>query len=199
MAATLARRQGKFVPIRVLNPSGRKRFIGMGDVMATYQAVDVLEATGRQKTRSAREESVDQPLTKELEDLYHRSREGLAPRDQGHLRDLLEEYQDIFSTEGKQLGKTSLVQHTISTGSHRPIKQPPWRAPLGQEEIVQEELDKMLRLGVIEPSSSAWASPVVLVKKKDGSVRFCIDYRSSMISQKKMRTHYHGWTIIWTH
>ena len=59
VAATLARRQGKFVPIRVLNPSGRKRFTGMGDVMATYQAVDVLEATGRQKTRSAREESVD--------------------------------------------------------------------------------------------------------------------------------------------
>ena len=75
------------------------------------------------------------------------------------------------------MGKTSIVKHKIYTGEHAPIKQRPRREPLGMRDIIKEELQKMEEQGVIEPSNSPWASPVVLVKKKDGTVRFCIDYR----------------------
>ena len=71
---------------------------------------------------------------------------------------------------------TTHVQHTIDTGDNHPIKQPPRRLPVAQREIADKEVDKMLLKGFIEPSDSQWASPIVLVAKKDGSTRFCIDY-----------------------
>ena len=177
VAATLARRRGRVVPVRVLNPSSRKRTVVIGDAIASYQAVEVLEHQESMKGRAVRTKEGPVPLTPELEDLYRRGTEELSDTDKGELRSLLGEYSDIFSSEGKPLGRTDLVKHSIHTGDHRAIRQPPRRAPLGQESVVQGELDKMLKQGVIEPSSSAWASPVVLVKKKDGSVRFCVDYR----------------------
>ena len=90
---------------------------------------------------------------------------------------LLVEFQDVFTAPDGQLGQTKLVQHKINTGDHAPIKIPPRRAPMAMRVIYDEEVKKMLDQGVIEPSTSAWASPVVLVKKKDGTYRFCVDYR----------------------
>ena len=69
------------------------------------------------------------------------------------------------------------MKHRIDTGVSRPVKQPLRRMRDHQQEVVEAEIDKMKREGVIRPSRSPWSSPVVLVKKKDGTVRFCIDYR----------------------
>eukprot|EP00731_Ephydatia_muelleri_P038872 Em0957g1a len=76
-----------------------------------------------------------------------------------------------------RLGRTTKLKHIIDTGTAPPIRQYPRRVPPADREVVKELLDQMKRNDVIQPSSSAWASPIVLAKKKDGGVRFCVDFR----------------------
>jgi len=78
-----------------------------------------------------------------------------------------------------------LVEHDIDTGDSRPIKQSPRRPPISAREAEDEIFDEMLAAGVIEPPDSPWASPLCLVKHKDGTFRFCIDYcRVNAVSKK---------------
>jgi hypothetical protein len=74
-------------------------------------------------------------------------------------------------------GDTSLVEHEIRLNTDKPVCLRPYPLPFGKEGVIEEEVNKMMNMGVIEPSTSPYSSPVVLVKKKDGSVRFCIDFR----------------------
>ena len=114
---------------------------------------------------------------KNLKDLYSRSTEGLNAGQQRQLLKLLLEFQDIVSKGPQDLGKTGLAKHEINTGDAVPVRQHPRRLPLAQREEAFKAVEDMQKQGIIEPSVSPWASPVVLVKKKDGSTRFCVDYR----------------------
>lgn len=77
---------------------------------------------------------------------------------------------------GESLGCTNKAEHVISTTSP-PIKQRYYRVnPVIQKEI-DKELEEMIKLGIVEPSNSPWSSPILLVRKKDGTNRFCVDYR----------------------
>ncbi|KZR96602.1 Uncharacterized protein APZ42_008970, partial [Daphnia magna] len=78
---------------------------------------------------------------------------------------------------GDCLGQCTVLEHAIPTGGAAPIKQLPRRRAWRERELIKDEVDKMLKQGVIEPAQSPWSSPIVLVKKKDGKWRFCIDYR----------------------
>ena len=98
----------------------------------------------------------------------------ITPRQQQQLEKLLEEYQDLFDGN---LGRCGIVKHEIDTGQERPIKQPAYQRPIAEKKRIQEEVEKMMNQNVIRESSSPWTSPVVLVKKKDGDTRFCVDYR----------------------
>ena len=70
-----------------------------------------------------------------------------------------------------------MVKHRIDTRNHNPIKQPPICVPMHRRNIVKGEIDKMLDRGVIEHCDGPWSSPIVLVAKKGGDLRFCIDFR----------------------
>ena len=76
-----------------------------------------------------------------------------------------------------ELGCTSLVKHSIKIIDLKPFKERYWRIPPHQFEEVRKHLKEMEDIGAIRRSNSPWASPVVLVKKKDGTLRFCIDLR----------------------
>ena len=113
----------------------------------------------------------------QLQDLANSNSEHLSENEKVEFSNLLRKYHSIFSTSKKDLGRASLVKHRINTGTALPVRKPPRRLPLGKRQIEKEEIEAMLDRGVIQPSTSPWASPVVLVTKKDGSTRFCVDYR----------------------
>ena len=75
------------------------------------------------------------------------------------------------------LGYCSVLEHDIDTGDAEPIRQPPRRPTLSARQAEEDILNEMLQTGVIEPSNSPWSSPVCMVRKKDGSYRYCVDYR----------------------
>lgn len=82
-----------------------------------------------------------------------------------------------FSKMGTGLGCAKGVKHIINTGDATPIKQRYYNVSPYIRKIINDEIDNMLKLGIIEPSNSAWSSPVVMVKKSSGEYRFCVDFR----------------------
>ena len=102
--------------------------------------------------------------------------ENLSLLQQQQLNELFKEYQDVFSQGDEDLGNTPLLKHGIET--HGPPLRQPYRQQnpaVRREEMAQ--VQQMLSSNVIRPSNSPWASPVVMVRKKDGSLRFCVDFR----------------------
>lgn len=91
--------------------------------------------------------------------------------------DLLYSYEDVVSQEDWDLGRTTVTSHDIDTGDTVPIKESPRRLPPHRREVVEDKTTEMIRMDVIRPFNSPWAAPIVLVKKKDGSLWFCNDYR----------------------
>ena len=89
---------------------------------------------------------------------------------------LLLSYADVFACSTSNLGRTDKLQHHIHAGDATPIRQPVRHVPPHRHEEICKLLHQMLEKGVVE-LTSPWASPVVLVQKKDGSTRFCVDYR----------------------
>ena len=87
---------------------------------------------------------------------------------------LLEEFSELFA-DG-EFSRTSKVKHRITTLGP-PIWQPIRQQPMALIKTVQEEIQKMLKDKVMHPSTSPWSSPIIMVRKKDGSWRFCIDFR----------------------
>ena len=89
---------------------------------------------------------------------------------------LLAKYHDIFALECGEMGCTKAAKHKIKVTDQKPFKERPRNIPLGLLDEVKDHLNHMLDVGAIKLSKSAWSNAVVLVKKKDGGLRFCIDF-----------------------
>ena len=100
----------------------------------------------------------------------------LDRRKQKRALDLLAEYHDTFTLEDGEMGCTGAAKHKNKVTNSKPLKVRPRNIPSGLLEEVQDHLDHMIDVGVIKPSKSTWSIAVVLVWKKDGGLRFCINF-----------------------
>ncbi|GFY22203.1 retrovirus-related Pol polyprotein from transposon 17.6 [Trichonephila clavipes] len=152
------------IPVRIPNISDRTRTIQEGEVIAASVPVTCVDRKCNTQNLSSED------LVKDLE-------QNTDEKQRCAAGGLIEEFQSLFSIKFKDFGRTRLTKHRIDTGEHPPIKQHPRRLPLAKQEEVQKLFKDMKDNDVIEPSSSPWASPIVLVRKKDGSARIFVDYR----------------------
>ena len=135
---------------------------------------------GRLESGTKRNERRTRKLLDELDaKLSH-----LDEKDRTSLTALISEYAEVFALDPSELGCTHLASHTIDTGDQKPIRQSLRRTPFALRRKVDGMVEEMLEHGVISPSKSPWASPIVLIKKKDGGLRFCVDYRKVNAAMK---------------
>jgi transposase InsO family protein len=90
---------------------------------------------------------------------------------------VLQANEAVFAKGATDLGLCTVGEHVIDTGDATPINTPPHAMAHHLRPILRAELDELLELGIIEPSDSEWAAPIVYVKKKDGTWRLCVDFR----------------------
>ncbi|XP_041467316.1 uncharacterized protein LOC121417644 [Lytechinus variegatus] len=114
-----------------------------------------------------------------LPDLFAITMQNVPAEYQESISQLLKDFSDIFLKGSFDIGRTDYVQHIINTGDTPPFRQAHRRYPARQRERedTERQVRDLLQHGLIEPSSSPWASNVVLVSKTDGSKLFCVDYR----------------------
>ena len=101
----------------------------------------------------------------------------LTSEETDELQKFLIKWKDIFSTGITDLGNCDLYKHEIHLTDETPFKEPHRRIPPALFDEIKEHLKEMLEAGAIRPSSSPFSSNVVVVRKKDGSIRFCVDFR----------------------
>lgn len=161
------------IPIRVANIFPNNVKINKDDEIAIFEPVKwVARCEEDDKLPSERTSA-----SLKIPEQFLKSWEHLSLEDQEKAKQFVTEHSGIFESEKGNTGRTNVIQHQINTGTAYPIRQPPRRLPVAKHQEVQSLVDKMLSDGVIEESSSPWSSPVVLVTKKDGTTRFCVDYR----------------------
>ena len=101
----------------------------------------------------------------------------LKPVERLQIEALVTQYADVFAWSDLDLGFTDKVEHQIFLTDDTPIAQPYRRVPPSVLTEVREHIEDLLAKDIIRPSSSPWASPIVVVRKKDGDIRMCVDYR----------------------
>lgn len=162
-------RDDNVIPIRVLNTSERPVAIKQGDVIGLCEPVATITRL------ESSEMKAEVPLRQVSTEVLEPNR--LPAEEYQKAANLVDEFSDVFAESSDDRGRTKLVTHRINTGDSKPIRQAPRRLPLAKQPEVDKMMADMEKQGIIEPSNSPWRSPVVLVKKKDGSTRFCVDYR----------------------
>ena len=174
------------IPIRVMNMSSESQTLYQDMNVAQCEPVmntcelgcseDNQEVeTGDENAET--EDSVSREVPQYLNVVFEGWDQRLTDNQQGVAKDLVLDFQDTYVKSRDELSTTHVDSHRMKMSGTGGVKQPLRRIPLSKRSDFKKELDRMLELGVIEPSTSSWSSPLVLVTKKDGSLRTCVDFR----------------------
>ena len=172
------------IQVTLTNPTGITQVMEAGEMMGhvteamvvcaeeeEITPVRIMSARRDTEWACARERSRQLKLRETIGDLE------LPPAEQETFQSFLAGHHHAFCLEEGERGETDLIRMEIDTGDAHPRKQRVRRLPFALRRVVARQLREMQEQEVIQPSKSPWASPVVLVKKRDGTHRFCVDYR----------------------
>ena len=174
-ARSLFKPQDGLILVRLINPSDNAvdlptdtclgQFYSVtGNTEEEYEIVSVASSTQTQ--------TIDKSLAASVLPSSELTKEEYEKAEQ-----LLQTYSDIFSATPQDIGQTDFIHHHINTSTEIPIRQRAYRTSPAMRVEIQKQVDDLLQRGIIEESYSPWASPIVMVKKKDDTYRFCVDYR----------------------
>lgn len=155
------------IPVMIVNSTNKTYKIKKGCVIAKLEKIE-------DETMISVNEVVKQEFETETETF---SDIDVPSQYADEIKELLRSNSDIFALKDSELSHTDTSRMKIDTGNHPPIKLRPYRTPLNNRKVIDEAIDEMLEAKVIERSNSPWSFPVVIVDKKDGSKRFCVDFR----------------------
>lgn len=175
VASILVENRPASLPVSVLNMSTSSITLYAGSVVAKVSPVQSPLVVGEIDKRGNNQISSEKRQL--LWELAQESGTKRKSSEQEIFHELLLRHADVFASSTTDLGRTNKLRHQIDIGGSPPIRQAVRRISPHRRDEVRRLLQQMLEGDVIEPSSSPWASPVVLVQKKDGSIRFCVDYR----------------------
>ena len=167
------------------NPTGCSSFVNAGTIIGRAVEVEIIEGA-EPNTKMTKPEDGKSPTVRSVQLTSDRKRKLLDlvnrptllnKKQTQELEDFISNHHAAFSLDDLERGETNLLDMEIHTGEETPRRVATRRMPFAVRQEVARQLCNMQEAGVIEPSSSPWSSPVVMVRKKDGTLRFCVDYR----------------------
>ena len=174
----------KQAEVALLNLSNRPIILKKGTIMGTVKAgnkVPPMLAPRIQKEKESKLEQIPEKTPARIEKLSSKldltGMMGWSQSQKQQMRQVFENYHHLFALEDLELGKTDLVKHVIKLDNQQCFRERYRRIPLHQYKEVKQHLKEMIEIGAIRKSQSPWASAVILVRKKMGELRFCIDLR----------------------
>ena len=164
----------KIMKIKVMNVTDEPVTLKVGQTMGTVESIELSHRTDN----NVQESSKSQLSNKNLDHLNQiEYGKNLNEEQRAAIAQLIEKYEHLFSKNQYDIGQTSITEHKINTLDSVPIKSHPYKTPMHVKKEIRKQVDDMLKHNIIEESESPWSSPVVLVKKKNDTYRFCVDFR----------------------
>ena len=163
---TLVRSRNE-VPHRLMNLSAQSQIVHAGTIVGHLSPIKEIITPINQAMSCA-----NGNLPSHLKDLFENTVKDMTKHQLQRVENMLCKYANIFAQNDLDFGHTNIVKHNIDTGMSKPHTEAPRRVPYHLQDEVNDTIDKLLQKGIIEPSS--WFN---FSKEKDGSTRFCVDYR----------------------
>ena len=204
VARTLVDTSGSAVCARILNPGDTTVKINKGTPVALFSKVEEVgqsfsfeqEEMSKELKEPKQQEGLMEQKTSDdvsteipdhLKQMFEQGCQNLSPEQTAKFKDFVLHHQGNFAKPG-EVGRTNFGSHKIKLKDETPIKDAPRRIPIFKRDILDEEVKRLEEKGLIEKSNSPWSAQTVLVRKKDGSWRLCVDYRK--LNEKTIKDAY---------